>query len=399
MKPIISARLRKLAALLSGPLRVLPPVGRLVGQAITLSMFLAAHVVIAADDNTTVPEGDTDESSAETEEASAPIIPLRAVPYPDAERHESLIEYMALHQRSQEVVTLIGANDSFYGLFLREETGSPQGGALILHDLGQHGHWPELVAPLRQDLPEYGWTTLAIELPAVPVERLPPRKPTPPPAAPDETNEGADQAPEEADSEQTAKDTSDATQEITGSDDVDITGTEKAASKEQDTTETDTPGTDAGLSGEEKREAYAEEITAHLQAGLEYLGSRGQLNSVLIAHGDSAVWAALAVQRRQADTENARGMALIMVDAREHPLSALRLTQVLETLEIPVLDILTADSRSTHWEDKQRLGAMKRRHRDTYQQIRLSSASADSTSVLRRIRGWLKTHAAGTELP
>ena len=360
------------------------------------------------EENESTPPEETAEQVTDESGSPAPVAPVRAVPYPDSERHQSIIEHLALFQRSDEVVTLVAGPDSFHGLFLREQSGRPQGGALILHDIEQHAHWPELVAPLRETLTDYGWTTLAIELPTAPVERLPVRIPTAPEAPPseeDSTEDGTSEDSTEADTEETAQESdAEPDQEAAENRATEETDVEEAASQapsQDGTSQDDMPAaeTTPGLTAEEKRKAYTEGISERIRSGLGYLASRGQLNNVLIAHGDSAVWAASAVQARQRETENSNGLVLVLVDPREHPLSPLRLSQVLETLEVPVLDILTAEARSSSWENKQRMGAMKRRHRDRYQQIRLSSASADSSTVLRRIRGWLRTNAAGTELP
>ena len=346
------------------------------------------------DENESTQSEETEEQAMEESGSPAPVAPVRALPYPDSERHQSIIEHLALFQRSDEVVTLVAGPDSFHGLFLREQSGSPQGGALILHDIEQHAHWPELVAPLRETLTDYGWTTLAIELPSAPVERLPVRKPTEPEAPPSEEDSTEGGTSEDNTSEDSTEENTEETAQ-----EPDVEPDQEPA--ESLATQDNTPAaeTTSGLNAEEKRKAYTEGISERIRSGLGYLASRGQLNNVLIAHGDSAVWAASAVQARQRETENSNGLVLVLVDPREHPLSPLRLSQILETLEVPVLDILTADARSSSWQDNQRMGAMKRRHRGRYQQIRLSSASADSNTVLRRIRGWLRTNAAGTELP
>jgi hypothetical protein len=345
-----------------------------------LGIAVSLPALSEEDENGSTPSEETEEQATEESGSPAPVAPIRAVPYQDSERHQSIVEHLALFQRSEEVVTLVAGPDSFHGLFLREQSGSPQGGALILHDIEQHAHWPELVAPLREALTDYGWTTLAIELPSAPVERLPMRKSTEPEAPPseeDSTEENTEETAQEPDAE------------------PDQEPAESLATQDN----TPAAETTSGLTAEEKRKAYTEGISERIRSGLGYLASRGQLNNVLIAHGDSAVWAASAVQARQRETENSNGLVLVLVDPREHPLSPLRLSQVLETLEVPVLDIITAEARTSSWQDKQRMGAMKRRHRDQYQQIHLSSASADSNTVLRRIRGWLRTNAAGTELP
>lgn len=309
---------------------------------------------------------------------------LRVRPYPDAERHQSLIEYLRQHQRQQEVMTLVAGETSFYGLFLRERSGSPQGGVLILHDLEQHGHWPTLVAPLREGLTEHGWTTLAIELPTAPGQPLPVRSNSAVAAQPP-----ASTSTPANDTDPNENDTTEALPtEATSL--VPTTGTTPA-----------TPATPITIASNDKVivNQYGQDIQANIEAGLSFLNSRGQLNLAIIAVGDSAIWAAKNIQTRQRDNNNARGIALLMVDAREYPGSPLRLTQVLETLDVPILDLITGDSTQSDQQINDRKGAMKRKHLMGYQQIQQSSTSIRDTSVNRRIRGWLKSNAAGTELP
>ena len=315
---------------------------------------------------------------------------LRVRPYPDAERHQSLIEYLQQHQRQQEVMTLVAGEASFYGLFLRERSGNPQGGILILHDLEQHGHWPTLVAPLREGLTEHGWTTLAIELPTTPEQPLPARSnsavTTPPPAS--TSTPATDTDPNENDT--TEAQPSEATNLVPTTGTTDTTGTTPA-----------TPAIQNAIASDDKAivNQYDQDIQARIEAGLSFLNSRGQLNLAIIAVGDSAIWAAKHIQSRQRDNDNARGIALLMINAREFPGSPLRLTQVLETLDVPILDLITGDSTQSDWQINDRKGAMKRKHLMGYQQIQQSSASIRDTSINRRIRGWLKSNAAGTELP
>ena len=46
-----------------------------------------------------------------------------------------------------------------------EADSQPQGGVILLHGMGAHPDWPEVIAPLRRELPTYGWATLSIQLP------------------------------------------------------------------------------------------------------------------------------------------------------------------------------------------------------------------------------------------
>lgn len=41
------------------------------------------------------------------------------------------------------------------------------GGAIILHGSGVHPNWDQVVRPLRSQLPDYGWSTLSIQLPVL----------------------------------------------------------------------------------------------------------------------------------------------------------------------------------------------------------------------------------------
>ncbi|MBI3561567.1 MAG: DUF3530 family protein [Gammaproteobacteria bacterium] len=42
---------------------------------------------------------------------------------------------------------------------------SVQGAAIILHGMGAHPAWPEVVEPLRTQLPDHGWHTLSLQMP------------------------------------------------------------------------------------------------------------------------------------------------------------------------------------------------------------------------------------------
>lgn len=53
----------------------------------------------------------------------------------------------------------------FLGIYTASTTGSSLGGAIILPCLGEHPNWPDVIAPLRKSLPNHGWDTLSIALP------------------------------------------------------------------------------------------------------------------------------------------------------------------------------------------------------------------------------------------
>ncbi|MCD8529798.1 MAG: alpha/beta hydrolase family protein [Saccharospirillaceae bacterium] len=77
------------------------------------------------------------------------------------------------------------------------------------------------------------------------------------------------------------------------------------------------------------------------------------------------------------------------------------LNQHLTALDIPMLDLISAQSISPAYANHQRAGAMRHKQRQQYQQIAIPAFDLtydDSNPIVRRVRGWLKTNAAGTEL-
>lgn len=387
---------------------------------------------------------DTAEAPAATEDPQSPEdqnqtavkqLP-RVVPNPDASRHYGLLQYLQLHSRESELVRLVAAESEFYGLLLTETRGQPQGGVLILHDNGQHGHWPEIVAPLRETLPAYGWTTLSIELPEQPVAQPPARTSTAeytaaatPAATEVPAANPADNAAAPSEASPPA-----ATPAADSVDSNGISAVEKTSSDGQDSAfnaaepalprlsglpplpTADEPQTAAPAEKTDPNERYREQMQDRIRQGISFLNQRGQLNIVVIACGNSANWAAdflLARSKNGATSKTAgnagsqskaqeRGLALILIDALDNPLSPVPLNQQLVRLDLPLLDLISEQSISPVYVTQQRAGSMRHKQRLQYQQIEIPAFDLnydDSNLIVRRVRGWLKTNAAGTELP
>ncbi|NOY67488.1 MAG: DUF3530 family protein [Gammaproteobacteria bacterium] len=60
---------------------------------------------------------------------------------------------------------LNAGSETFLAAFSEQTTVEPKGYMLILHGNRQHPDWADVIKPLRTRLPDYGWTTLSIELP------------------------------------------------------------------------------------------------------------------------------------------------------------------------------------------------------------------------------------------
>ena len=64
-------------------------------------------------------------------------------------------------------LTQAGKSEKVLGLFTPSTAKKRQGGAVILHGIGAHPNWPDIIYPLRTELPEHGWTTLSIQMPVL----------------------------------------------------------------------------------------------------------------------------------------------------------------------------------------------------------------------------------------
>jgi pimeloyl-ACP methyl ester carboxylesterase len=54
-----------------------------------------------------------------------------------------------------------------FAIYTADRTGKHNGTVIVLHDMGQHPDWPDVVRPLREKLPDHGWSTLSVQMPVL----------------------------------------------------------------------------------------------------------------------------------------------------------------------------------------------------------------------------------------
>jgi len=69
-----------------------------------------------------------------------------------------------------EAVWLQAGDHRFLAIYTPSDAPEVRGAAILLHGIGAHPDWPEVIHPLRTALPEHGWATLSIQLPILPNE-------------------------------------------------------------------------------------------------------------------------------------------------------------------------------------------------------------------------------------
>jgi pimeloyl-ACP methyl ester carboxylesterase len=64
-----------------------------------------------------------------------------------------------------EPVQIKAGAREFFAIYTPAAAAEKRGGVILLHGMGAHPDWPEVIAPLREGLPESGWATLSIQMP------------------------------------------------------------------------------------------------------------------------------------------------------------------------------------------------------------------------------------------
>jgi len=64
-----------------------------------------------------------------------------------------------------ESVQLEAGGTAFMGIFTEAADGPTGRAAILAHGMGAHPDWPEIINPLRSDLPDHGWSTLSVQMP------------------------------------------------------------------------------------------------------------------------------------------------------------------------------------------------------------------------------------------
>jgi len=71
---------------------------------------------------------------------------------------------LSKHIKTGKPIQLPLAHDDFFAIYTEATTPKSRGGAILVHGLGAHPDWPQMISPLRQQLPGYGWNTLSIHI-------------------------------------------------------------------------------------------------------------------------------------------------------------------------------------------------------------------------------------------
>jgi hypothetical protein len=252
-------------------------------------------------------------------------------------RNQELPRHYQNSLQGDQVIELSTPSERFFALSLEQETGSPEGGVLILHDAGQTPDWPFLLQQSRTYLPIVGWSTLSIPLP------------TPQRDATAWQPVADDAAPELV-------------------------------------VETD--------------EQWQERVMARIASGVQQLNEQGNFNIAVLGYGSGAYWAGRYLAERMLP-EEALGYALILWQAPAlRPDLAEYVGQLsIPILDLYMGDD-PAQDRAAEQRKAAAARAKHPDYLQIHDATRHGSYGAPAIDrSTRRIWGWLRTHAGGQELP
>jgi dienelactone hydrolase len=88
----------------------------------------------------------------------------------DRERELQVSEKLEEELKDGEIMWLDANGEKFQAILKKHTSDLTIGAAIILHGMSAHADWPQTISPIRRALPEYGWTTLSIQLPVIAAE-------------------------------------------------------------------------------------------------------------------------------------------------------------------------------------------------------------------------------------
>jgi hypothetical protein len=300
---------------------------------------------------------------APTPAPEAPTAPAAAVA-PALERSQEQQQALMRQLPAEQQKTLQAGDESFLALLLPAGRAKAAGTVVLVPGDGESADWPNVVAPLRQALPTYGWQTISLSLP----------DPYDPLAAIARTTAPAD-TDAQATSEQTPP-------PVTGG-----SGTAPAAPSVAEAGSGEpAQAAVAPVDPEAAANAQATRVLARIAAGIDLALQQGAGHIVLVGHGTGAYWAA----RYLAEKEPAEVKQLALIDGREPQGLPPRLEATMGKTDLQIADLVHAPGAAA----QRRKERAAQKANQGYRQIDLPVISGDRAAeqeqTLRRLRAWLE---------
>ena len=239
-----------------------------------------------------------------------------------------------------EVIQLKAGSGNQPALFKKETTGNPAGALILIHDLNQNPDWPGPIRLLRRQLPNFGWTTLSLQIA------------TPQPRAPTDALRA--------------------------------------------TASSTTPEQISNLDLAKIKQAQ-QSLHQQVRSAFTFLNQKGLYNIVVIAQGVHASYTASQLK----DVPPSSIAGFISLNMKPATLNETqKVAQHMSQIKAPILDLIPEITDQGGFAQS-RVTMANQNAKQNYQQYVIPSTNQAFRGIdeflIKRIRGWLKTNAGGME--
>lgn len=261
------------------------------------------------------------------------------------------------------------------------------GAILLLHDKEQHADWPQIIRPVRESLPRWGWFTLSVSLPNE-LRRQKPKR------------EIAAKEYDQISLNDELKKNLDSGTRVRNEPLTNGSSASAGADLQAEDNQSQKQGADesvdinlAAASQEDKPEIpYQVRAISHIEKAMEYLRNQNYQTIVMLASRQSSELVFEYIKKHQSDITSP-GFALIMVEPEIPETYIQDVSKWFGTdFKPPVLDIVDSDDARAEPQVELRKLAFERAGAQGYRQILMpvSNSKPFHDSLAKRIRLWLE---------
>ena len=302
------------------------------------------------------------DAPAETAADTPAAPPTEHVAVPERSENEAQALQQQLPNAEQQ--QLAASDGNFLALWKPANAAESSGVVILIPGDSESADWPQAIGPLRNKLPDVGWSSLSLTLPD-PHDQAPQVAPAP---APEETAS----ATAETDTAAPATDTTQA-----APDETPAATTQAIAAPE------------AGPLTQVTPEQHAERVLARIQAAVAFAQTQKPKRIVLLGHGSGGYWAASYLGKNP----NPEVQNLLLVAAKVPEGFTPPLEELVPGLKLAVGDFYYKDQPADRTAALKRQQASKRQTQPAYVQVAMKALpgnpATEQEQLFRRIRGWL----------
>lgn len=336
-----------------------------------LTLLLPCSNPVWAEEAAAAPPADAAPAAVEpsAEAPGEPPSEHAAVP----ERSENEAQGLQQQLPNAEQQQLAAGDGHFLALWKPANAAEASGVVILIPGDSENADWPQAIGPLRNKLPDVGWSSLSLTLPD-PHDQAPQIAPAVIPDAAPATEAAVDG---KADSAAPASDPAQAADAAAAAEPSDTTAPQASAAPE------------AGPLTQVSPEQHAERVLARIQAAIAFAQTQKPKRIVLLGHGSGSYWAA----RYLGNNPSAEVRNLLLVAPGVPEGFSPSLEELLPGLKLAIGDFYYKDQPADRTAALKRQQASKRQAQPAYVQVAMKALpgnpATEQEQLFRRIRGWL----------